>query len=263
MNNAGRTAFSIDNYDEMPSIKRDAKPRGYPKSCIDESRWSRTVSQAPANRAKSKSVDLDAQGNPLVDIYLRRQENCVTKVERRIASETIGNIKTNPTIETKAITEDFYGNSMEFFDRRFDVSNEFICRDFILANNPKKKLASYLIARKETEYLESLEWYNLCRNCKQPIKTRKTLLNGERVFLGAESGNPDWKGACKIGVNKGTETIVAEIPEHFEVVYSALKDGLVLRTIEKRTVFNCKCECLFVDVRKKEYLEKPRKSRVL
>lgn len=275
--------------------KPDAKPRGYSPSCANGRRWEKTVQRIVDGRKKESRetspkpngweldtmTGLDNLMNPTKEFHMRRQESVITKFERTIPAESHGNFTTNKTIVTQGITEDFIGNSLDAFTKEFDLSNRLICSDLILALNPKKKHSSMYIASREKDYNESLEWYNICRNCKLPISAKQSSVNHPEV--GAEKralldkievsrrdlANCNDKemrvklyGTLEKAEKELTDLLkdgfvyVAEIPAHHEVYFCEEKRGLKLREVARKVSFNQKCGCMFVEVRKAERSQK-------
>lgn len=218
---------------------------GYPSSCIDASRWGRTVQSVP-NHLGYSATAFDAQGNMIKQIDMRRQESCKTTFTRDIQARKDGVFSMDKMREDKAISEDFFRNSMDYLDKRFNISNENICEDYVKSHNPNNNRSKRWQAICERDYYESLEQFNICRNCLSPIKARKVSLNGRRIFA------VDNRGVCKITVENGAVSYVADIPEHWEVYVHPRKNTLKFRKVAKKTTFNQKCECMFVEVRKQE-----------
>ncbi len=204
-------------------------------SAENTSNWDYFYARANKRRqAKGR----DQFGNYISPIFPRRQENAISKYERDIPAHKEANCEFNKSTETSGISEDFTKCAVKSFEKTFDISNRCIAQDFVLAHNPKKNRSEREKNRALLDYWESLEWYNICRNCHSPIKTRK----------------------CTI---YGNDTIVADIPAHWEVYYDTEKEGYKYRFVEKEVCFNKRCECIYRDIRKDERRREVRETNFL
>lgn len=199
--------------------------------------WERVVRVKAEHAYRSEGVD--EYGRNYRYIYVRRQENPVTRTERSIPAHKVANCQMNKTFE-KSFHDiaDYTSNRLNDFGKAYHESNRLICADYVLAFNPKKKVSPRVKTRATLDYLESLEMANMCRNCKGAIKTRKCMI-------------------------LGIETLVAEIPEHYEVYYCEEKEGLKYRKVAKRTIFNSRCECIMRETRKIERAEKSKTRNLM
>lgn len=199
--------------------------------------WDKNVSRVKPQhsyRAEGK----DAFGRLYRFNHLRRQENPLTKTERNIPAQKVANCELQKRLEVDHHDiADYTANRMADFERAYDVSNRLVCADYVLSLNSKKRIPERIQKRRLLDYLESLEMANLCRNCGNAIKTR----------------------ICQI---YGVDTIVAEIPQHWEVYYCEEKQGMKYHFVERKTIFNSKCECIYREVRKIERAEE-RKGKTI
>lgn len=191
--------------------------------------------------------------------YHRRQENALTKMERDIPEHVEMGVKIPKRTVTTGISDDFTRNSLDHFERTFGLSNERIARNMVLAFNPKKNSSDSDKARAEMAYLESLEDYNLCRNCRQAIKVRTVSVSFESDILTKaeylELNARQRKNVADVITTQNVTMFVADIAEHTEVYWDREKGGFKFRKVAKHEVRNSKCECMFAEVRKIERKE--------
>lgn len=173
--------------------------------------------------------------------HLRRQENALSKFERKTTRDSKFGFIIESRFETSYIASDYTQNALDDFDPRpIAFSNENVCRNFVLACKPSKRLGLKLQTMYEIEYLESLELFNLCANCQLPIETQKMILE------------PDPRPIQKRITKRGKvirskpnhlEVEFADIPEHFEVYWHEKADRIQYYKVEARRVYNVRCEC--------------------
>jgi hypothetical protein len=263
--------------------RKPTRFQGYKRSS-NPAIWDRNVVRVSENAVPFQAEGLDAFDNPVRNVFLRRQENIISKFERTIPSHKDGNVTTNKRIETLVVdSQDFTANALDAFNATFDHSNRLVCKDMVwayAAKNHRKSVQKQ--AKAEMDYLETLEWYNLCRNCKQPIQARGFSENCEDVVERKIELLADitalWIATaycpammvwdikafrktistlqaelCKL--NTKDRIWVADVPAHHEVYWCNEKQGFKYKFVPAKKHFNQKCECVYRDERKKERLE--------
>ncbi len=158
-------------------------------------------------------------------------------------------------------------NYLQAFEPRYDT-NETLARILVVNYNHKhrrKNSAAYL-SQCQSDYLDSLENFNLCNNCQKPIKVKKALLtltgDGERqakhggqVIKSREKNNRlfhshfDYTSGELIGEviykysrTQGLVQIYAEVNAHTEVYFDE-RQKMRYRNVPTRIYCNQICEC--------------------
>jgi len=129
-------------------------------------------------------------------------------------------------------------------------TNRIQCADFVQAYNHVRRRKRNLARLYWREYRLSLEWFNICRECDSPIKTKKSA----HVKVVARRDNPK-----KFDYISATEEY-ADIPEHYEVaINSDNPDKLHYKLVPQQRIFNVKCGCYSRETRNKERLDQQNK----
>jgi hypothetical protein len=139
--------------------------------------------------------------------------------------------KHNEFVQPRGFVEDVEIDSMDAFNGVVET-NELECKKLVgLANHQHLRRDRRKIVQAELDYLTSLRQFNICGNCKKPI----------RVKTDAFKSGTD--------VNKLTPTTViyADIPSHYRVYQHKQIDNKRIKSyyekIEKTRIFNQKCGC--------------------
>lgn len=270
--------------------RKPTRFQGYKRSS-NPAIWDRNVARVDEKSVAFQCDGRDAFDNPIRQVFLRRQENIISKFERTIPSQKDGNVTTNKRIETMVVdSQDFTANALDAFTATFDASNRLVCKDMVWAysaKNHRKSVQKQAVA--EMNYLETLEMYNLCRNCRQPIHARGfsenctdvvdrkcelldeidaiTIAYTALLICAFDMALPVFINKtnfhslittlqAELAKLNSTDRIwVADIPAHWEVYFCNEKQGFKYKFVEAKKHFNQKCECSYRDQRKMERLE--------
>lgn len=173
----------------------------------------------------------------LVPLRLRRQENLLSTFHRTIRAERIYGVEIPKHHTRQGISADFAFDSLQDFEITFAPSNRLIARDCVLAFNPKKGFSETAKARLMRDYLESLEMFNVCRNCGQCIKAKET----EFGFVGFVV--PHWQVRFNPAKNG--------IEYHFTGEARKTSLGTIEYDTRPVRVLHSKCECIYAKMRER------------
>lgn len=217
------------------------------------------------------------KGNP------RPQENSMIKVEPAtvIGSDEARHRRAPRHWDATPDRTDFDSASSDYLSAfEGKATNGWEAKAFVTDynNQHRRGFTAEILRRSTLDYLNSLEQFNLCNNCQQPIRTKKVRLLNKGEQYTDEKGNvhnipvvrgkggrapkryrPNLQGnkiVSWVELKQYTHTYgsiveYADIPEHYAVDQRADNPHKVEYHIQPATrVFNLKCSCFRRDERK-------------